>query len=75
MLCAHSTEPLCASSQRVNVSDVVTQLIELTQFVTRRSRKFMWESPRLALPNDYSLVPGKPDHATALAFVVDDLKF
>jgi hypothetical protein len=58
--------------QPINAAAATEELIAFSRYVTKTSRKFMWNNPRLQLPNDFTSVPGKQDHGTCLICVVGD---
>jgi hypothetical protein len=65
-----SRENLLAPTQPINAAAATEELIAFSRYVTKTSRKFMWNNPRLQLPNDFTTVPGKQDHGTCLICVV-----
>jgi hypothetical protein len=69
---ASATATATATTASVNVSAVTEELLAFSRFVTKASRKFMLNNPRLQLPNDFAAMPGKQDHGTCLVFSVGD---
>jgi hypothetical protein len=68
-----SRENLLAPTQPINAAAATEELIAFSRYVTKTSRKFMWNNPRLQLPNDFTTVPGKQDHGTCLICVVGEM--
>lgn len=50
---------------------IADTIIASAERQTETSREWMEKNPNLKLPQDYCKYPGKMDHITCLAFVVD----
>lgn len=57
---------------KLDVTSVVDVLLQHCVNITKASREFMEQNPKLKLPPDFKMYPGKLDHATCVCLSVGD---